>query len=188
MQSSSVSPTSTNSPEAQQRRQQQQRGFEGARILRCTICHERLDDNCHYIQCPSNDNHKFCFTCSKQSIRKQVRNAKIVAETFEFAQGTTVADSVYCPSNDRCPMPKQQVPWTFMPSEIQTILGEVEYEAFKKDKAAAQAKAKEEERNKAITINNNELVRESECKAVNWIPFCFSQHRPHPTRTQHLRQ
>ncbi|KAK6181494.1 hypothetical protein SNE40_009333 [Patella caerulea] len=74
--------------------------------LRCTLCEERLEDT-HFVQCPSVIEHKFCFPCSKDSIKRQGAGAE-----------------VYCPSNKKCPLAGSNVPWAFMPGEIVTILGE----------------------------------------------------------------
>src|SRR5687768_1376238 len=38
--------------------------------LKCTICQERLEDT-HFVQCPSISHHKFCFPCSRESIKRQ---------------------------------------------------------------------------------------------------------------------
>ncbi|XP_056151967.1 probable E3 ubiquitin-protein ligase IRF2BPL [Lampris incognitus] len=72
--------------------------------LCCTICHERLEDT-HFVQCPSVPGHKFCFPCSRESIK---------------AQGAS--GEVYCPSGDKCPLVGSNVPWAFMQGEIATIL------------------------------------------------------------------
>ena len=77
-----------------------------AEILRCTLCQERLEDT-HFVQCPSVAEHKFCFPCSKDSIRQQGAGAE-----------------VYCPSGNKCPLAGSSVPWAFMQGEIVTILGE----------------------------------------------------------------
>lgn len=42
--------------------------------LKCTLCQERLEDT-HFVQCPSVNHHKFCFPCSRESIKRQVRRA-----------------------------------------------------------------------------------------------------------------
>ncbi|KAK8739664.1 hypothetical protein OTU49_003460 [Cherax quadricarinatus] len=73
--------------------------------LKCTICTERLEDT-HFVQCPSVLHHKFCFPCSRDSIKRQ-------------GAGT----EVYCPSGERCPLAGSSVPWAFMQGEIATILG-----------------------------------------------------------------
>ncbi|KAJ8720437.1 hypothetical protein PYW07_012480 [Mythimna separata] len=76
-----------------------------APLLKCTLCQERLEDT-HFVQCPSQPHHKFCFPCSRDSIKRQ--------------QGS----EVYCPSGDKCPLANSTVPWAFMQGEIATILGE----------------------------------------------------------------
>uniref|UniRef100_A0A8B9EK09 Interferon regulatory factor 2-binding protein 2 n=1 Tax=Anser cygnoides TaxID=8845 RepID=A0A8B9EK09_ANSCY len=72
--------------------------------LCCTLCHERLEDT-HFVQCPSVPSHKFCFPCSRQSIKQQGASGE-----------------VYCPSGEKCPLVGSNVPWAFMQGEIATIL------------------------------------------------------------------
>lgn len=74
--------------------------------LKCTLCQERLEDT-HFVQCPSVAHHKFCFPCSRDSIKRQGAGAE-----------------VYCPSGEKCPLANSNVPWAFMQGEIATILGE----------------------------------------------------------------
>uniref|UniRef100_A0A671R152 Interferon regulatory factor 2 binding protein 2b n=1 Tax=Sinocyclocheilus anshuiensis TaxID=1608454 RepID=A0A671R152_9TELE len=76
----------------------------GSVPLCCTLCHERLEDT-HFVQCPSVPSHKFCFPCSRESIKQQ------------GAMG-----EVYCPSGEKCPLVGSNVPWAFMQGEIATIL------------------------------------------------------------------
>uniref|UniRef100_A0A1A8K3P6 Interferon regulatory factor 2 binding protein 2b n=1 Tax=Nothobranchius kuhntae TaxID=321403 RepID=A0A1A8K3P6_NOTKU len=76
----------------------------GSVPLCCTLCHERLEDT-HFVQCPSVLSHKFCFPCSRESIKQQVATGE-----------------VYCPSGARCPLVGSNVPWAFMQGEIATIL------------------------------------------------------------------
>ncbi|XP_074658809.1 putative E3 ubiquitin-protein ligase IRF2BPL [Tubulanus polymorphus] len=80
--------------------------------LKCTLCHERLEDT-HFVQCPSVPEHKFCFPCSRESIKRQGAGGE-----------------VYCPSGKKCPLVGSTVPWAFMQGEIATILGE-EYKDLK---------------------------------------------------------
>ncbi|XP_016986716.1 probable E3 ubiquitin-protein ligase IRF2BPL [Drosophila rhopaloa] len=75
--------------------------------LKCTLCQERLEDT-HFVQCPSVNHHKFCFPCSRESIKRQ----------------NGLGNEVYCPSGDRCPLANSVIPWAFMQGEITTILGE----------------------------------------------------------------
>jgi len=77
-------------------------GADGAPILKCTNCSSKLEDT-HFVQCPSNLVHKFCFSCCKDSIVKQGNEA-------------------FCPSGEKCPLVGSSVPWAFMQEEIQTIL------------------------------------------------------------------
>lgn len=74
-------------------------------LLKCTLCQERLEDT-HFVQCPSVPEHKFCFPCSKESIKRQGAGSE-----------------VYCPSGNKCPLAGSNVPWAFMQTEISTILG-----------------------------------------------------------------
>lgn len=76
-------------------------------VLRCSLCNERLEDT-HFVQCPSVSDHRFCFPCSRDSIKKQGPGGK----------------DVYCPSGKRCPLAGLSVPWSFMQGEIATILAE----------------------------------------------------------------
>lgn len=78
---------------------------DGTPLLKCTNCRGKLEDT-HFVQCPSNTLHKFCFSCCRDSIIKQ---------------GSKEA---YCPSGDKCPLQGSQMPWAFMKEEIDTILGD----------------------------------------------------------------
>ncbi|XP_061686958.1 interferon regulatory factor 2-binding protein 2-B-like [Syngnathoides biaculeatus] len=79
-------------------------GAPGGIPLCCTLCHERLEDT-HFVQCPSVASHKFCFPCSRASIKTQGASGE-----------------VYCPSGGRCPLAGSDLPWAFMQGEITTIL------------------------------------------------------------------
>lgn len=111
-------------------------GSQSVAPLRCTICNgkisydksidfeiieffsnaERLEDT-HFVQCPSVQNHKFCFPCSRESIRKQ-------QQLSQSSSASSGPGEVYCPSGQRCPLLGSQVPWAFMQNEIATILSE----------------------------------------------------------------
>nr|CAB3260050.1 histone-lysine N-methyltransferase 2A [Phallusia mammillata] len=73
--------------------------------LKCVLCNGRLEDT-HFVQCPSQAAHKFCFSCSRDNIK---------------AQGARGGE-VYCPSGAKCPLVGSTVPWAFMQEEITTIL------------------------------------------------------------------
>jgi len=44
--------------------------------LKCTLCQERLEDT-HFVQCPSVPHHKFCFPCSRDSIKRQGAGSEV---------------------------------------------------------------------------------------------------------------
>ncbi|KHJ95612.1 hypothetical protein OESDEN_04441 [Oesophagostomum dentatum] len=118
-QTTSVSPTSTHSPDHPDTNADRRRfTTTGERVLRCTLCNQRLEDT-HFVQCPSVPAHKFCFPCSRNSIKKQC-----------------TGQDLYCPSGEKCPLVSSVMPWAFMQSEIATILGD-EYEEFKRQREAA---------------------------------------------------
>lgn len=83
--------------------------------LKCTLCQERLEDT-HFVQCPSVLTHKFCFPCSRMSIKQQ--------QLSHVSTGGVGNVEVYCPSGEKCPLIGSSVPWAFMQGEISTILGE----------------------------------------------------------------
>lgn len=110
-----------------------------APILKCTLCQERLEDT-HFVQCPSVPHHKFCFPCSRESIKRQGAGSEV---GFPAPRGRTnrchvpaylvrldnrmpalIVFQVYCPSGEKCPLANSQVPWAFMQGEIATILGD----------------------------------------------------------------
>jgi hypothetical protein len=74
-------------------------------ILQCSECHQALEDT-HFVQCPSISEHRYCFPCCKNFIRKQ-----------------TGEKEIYCPSGLKCPLVgSTNIPWAFMQTEIETIL------------------------------------------------------------------
>jgi hypothetical protein len=49
--------------------------------LKCTLCQERLEDT-HFVQCPSVPHHKFCFPCSRDSIKRQGAGSEVSIRLF----------------------------------------------------------------------------------------------------------
>ena len=74
-------------------------------ILTCSLCHYKLEDP-YFVQCPSVNHHKFCFPCSRESIKKQAAGSE-----------------VFCPSGEMCLPQGSDLPWAFTQDEIATILG-----------------------------------------------------------------
>lgn len=73
--------------------------------MKCLLCHRTLEDT-RFVQCPSTTTHKFCFNCSRESIKKQSESST----------------DVYCPSGMKCLVVGNTTPWAFMEQEISTIL------------------------------------------------------------------
>jgi hypothetical protein len=73
--------------------------------LQCSECHQALEDT-HFVLCPSTSEHRYCFPCCKNFIKKK-----------------TGEKEIYCPSGLKCPLVgSTNVPWAFMQTEIETIL------------------------------------------------------------------
>ena len=94
----------------------------GGPQLKCTNCRGKLEDT-HFVQCPSNITHKFCFACCRDSIIKQGSEVTWLEEIRKISR-LKVDFQAFCPSGERCPLQKSTVPWAFMQEEIETILGE----------------------------------------------------------------
>ena len=45
-------------------------GGSAGEIMKCFLCCSQLEDT-HFVQCPAVGDHKFCFPCSKDSIKQQ---------------------------------------------------------------------------------------------------------------------
>lgn len=73
--------------------------------MHCMLCNKTLEDT-RFVQCPSVSSHKFCFTCSRESIKKQ----------------SAASTDIYCPSGHKCLVMGSSTPWAFMETEIATIL------------------------------------------------------------------
>ena len=73
--------------------------------MQCMLCQKTLEDT-RFVQCPSISSHKFCFYCSKKSIKEQ----------------SEASTDIYCPSGRKCLVMGSSTPWAFMETEIATIL------------------------------------------------------------------
>lgn len=56
--------------------------------LKCTLCQERLEDT-HFVQCPSVPHHKFCFPCSRDSIKRQGAGSEVHLNLFVILYSVT---------------------------------------------------------------------------------------------------
>lgn len=116
--------------------------------LKCTICQERLEDT-HFVQCPSVTLHKFCFPCSRASIKQQQQQNSSTNGTGE----------VYCPSGEKCPLQSSNVPWAFMQNEIATILQE----------DSVQQHSVHQSQQQQSTVNKSQSPTESQHHQVNSV-------------------
>ena len=73
--------------------------------MQCMLCQKTLEDT-RFVQCPSVSSHKFCFSCSRDSIKKQ----------------SAASSDIYCPSGQKCLVMGSSTPWAFMEAEIATII------------------------------------------------------------------
>ncbi|ESN91612.1 hypothetical protein HELRODRAFT_189738 [Helobdella robusta] len=111
--------------------------------LRCTICLERLEDT-HFVQCPSVPEHKFCFPCSRESIKRQ-----------------GCGSEVYCPSGRKCPLVGSSIPWAFMLNEIETILG-----------ATSSGQSSSSSSSSSSSVSSSSLAVMSSCSSGIAFPSC----------------
>jgi len=79
----------------------------GQPSLLCFLCKQRLEAS-HFVQCPSQQLHRFCFPCCQRTIRLALQESP--------------QQEVFCPSGLRCAISGSQNPWAFMQAEIETIL------------------------------------------------------------------
>uniref|UniRef100_A0A915PN54 Zinc finger C3HC4 RING-type domain-containing protein n=1 Tax=Setaria digitata TaxID=48799 RepID=A0A915PN54_9BILA len=174
-QTTSASPTSTHSPDHPNNNPSNRRSFSNSqnsdRVVKCTLCHERLEDT-HFVQCPSVSGHKFCFPCSRESIKKQ---------------GS--AQEVYCPSGEKCPLAGSHMPWAFMQGEIATILGD-DFEQFKKEREANNSTTSalvQNSNNQAVSNQNSTSQQNSSPSATTSIASSTGQNGVPPVSVpQHV--
>ncbi|XP_015928467.3 interferon regulatory factor 2-binding protein 2-A-like [Parasteatoda tepidariorum] len=95
------SPSSSNPSQPQRSSKKETNQF-----FHCSTCQQRLEDT-HFVQCPSVPAHKFCFPCTKNSIKEH-----------------NASEEIFCPSGNKCPLVGSNISWAFMKEEIATILRE----------------------------------------------------------------
>jgi hypothetical protein len=61
--------------------------------LKCTLCQERLEDT-HFVQCPSVPHHKFCFPCSRESIKRQGAGSEVRLVTVFLKRSSSAVDQI----------------------------------------------------------------------------------------------
>ncbi|CBY34938.1 unnamed protein product [Oikopleura dioica] len=93
---------------------------DNAQLL-CHLCKNRLEAS-HFVQCPSQQLHRFCFPCCQRTIRRSLND-----------NPTT---EVFCPSGVRCAIAGSENPWAFMQAEIETILDRASHVASSQSELA----------------------------------------------------
>ncbi|CAH8430090.1 unnamed protein product [Heterobilharzia americana] len=101
----------------------QPRKSPSKRIL-CSLCPRHLEGS-HFVQCPANPEHKFCFQCAKTYL-ENIMNGN---QSNNLNNGNDYLNKnleIYCPSGKRCVLPGSKSPWAFVTSEIAAILGKTQ--------------------------------------------------------------
>lgn len=83
---------------------------------RCRNCLIKLEGT-HFVQCPAVCEHKFCFECTRNYLRK---HSSVSSSTS--SHNAHQLEEIYCPSSDKCILPGSSSPWSFLQTEINTIL------------------------------------------------------------------
>ncbi|CAH8435873.1 unnamed protein product [Schistosoma haematobium] len=109
----------------------QHRKSPNKRIL-CNLCPRHLEGS-HFVQCPANNEHRFCFQCAKIYI-ENIINEHQVHNNNNHSTNTNINMNyhmknleIYCPSGKKCVLPGSKYPWSFVSSEITAILGKTQF-------------------------------------------------------------
>ncbi|CAH8434750.1 unnamed protein product [Schistosoma rodhaini] len=96
----------------------QHRKSPNKRIL-CNLCPRHLEGS-HFVQCPANIEHRFCFQCAKIYLENMMNEHK------NGNMNNLKNLEIYCPSGKKCVLPGSKYPWAFVNSEITAILGKTQ--------------------------------------------------------------
>ncbi|CAL8088953.1 unnamed protein product [Calicophoron daubneyi] len=95
-----------------------------AKSTLCSLCPRHLEGT-HFVQCPANPEHRFCFQCARNYLETVMSDAQskqgIVPQGESSRRPPNI--EIYCPSGKRCVLPGTKAPWAFVPSEIAAIVG-----------------------------------------------------------------
>ncbi|KAH8855740.1 putative E3 ubiquitin-protein ligase IRF2BPL [Schistosoma japonicum] len=92
------------------------------RIL-CNLCPRHLEGS-HFVQCPANLEHRFCFQCAKLYLENMMDEYQL--NKYNNNNNNLKNLEIYCPSGKKCVLPGSKSPWAFVSSEIATILGKTQ--------------------------------------------------------------
>ena len=85
----------------------------------CFHCARTLRET-RFVQCPSVQYHRFCFSCTGKYLRAQDSSR-----------------DVFCPSGKSCPISGSSTPWAFIPSEMAIICDAAQAEADERQSVTA---------------------------------------------------
>lgn len=113
-------------------------------VLRCFHCQAALVDT-RFIECPAFDEHRFCFDCTLQFIRENIKAGR---------------HCLYCPSGQKCIIRGFTKPWHFVEQEIAAILPLDEYEQLKNelDRQRTESVLKEDNDSNLVNCFNNNSI------------------------------
>ncbi|KAA0200081.1 Interferon regulatory factor 2-binding protein 2-B [Fasciolopsis buskii] len=104
-----------------------QRGPNSSKPILCSLCPRHLEGS-HFVQCPANPTHRFCFACARAYLEQiMLSRAATTLPNSEGEKSTvekiTSLSEIYCPSGRKCVLPGSKSPWAFVASEIAAIVG-----------------------------------------------------------------
>ncbi|TGZ67820.1 hypothetical protein CRM22_004585 [Opisthorchis felineus] len=95
------------------------------KFVSCSLCPRHLEGS-HFVQCPANPEHRFCFQCARNYVERTMRTAQASPEENSPALKQQRNVEIYCPSGKLCVLPGSKHPWAFVASEIAAIIGKTQ--------------------------------------------------------------
>ncbi|OON17749.1 hypothetical protein X801_06410, partial [Opisthorchis viverrini] len=95
------------------------------KFVSCSLCPRHLEGS-HFVQCPANPEHRFCFQCARNYVERAMRAAQSSPEEINSALRQQRNVEIYCPSGKLCVLPGSKHPWAFVASEIAAIIGKTQ--------------------------------------------------------------
>ncbi|KAF5400059.1 hypothetical protein PHET_06211 [Paragonimus heterotremus] len=100
-----------------------------ARFISCSLCPKPLEGS-HFVQCPANPEHRFCFQCARAYLEQVMPDAQSSPDSDVKSENNSLRQKrhvdIYCPSGKMCILPGSKTPWAFVASEIAAIIGKAQ--------------------------------------------------------------
>ncbi|KAF8572021.1 hypothetical protein P879_00046 [Paragonimus westermani] len=100
-----------------------------ARFISCSLCPKPLEGS-HFVQCPANPEHRFCFQCARAYLEQVMPDAQSSLDSDVKSENNPLRQKrhvdIYCPSGKMCILPGSKTPWAFVASEIAAIIGKAQ--------------------------------------------------------------